>query len=109
MNDLTFPEYESVLGVWAKSDEGRMFVVRCHLCKTTLWGGYEEAMVNNVGVDAAEEWVEHQIKRQWNQESPCNHIKFDISVGVHLQDVWVEWAGKGTTGTTGTSQGRLDI
>jgi len=101
--DITFRADESVLGQWRTSKiYGNLFIVRCHICDTVLVAGYERSMVNEVGLDATEEWVEHMTKHKWNEGSPCKHIIFDMLVGVSLQDIWMEWAGRGTT--TGSSQ-----
>jgi len=104
--DLAFPTEESILGEWHLSKTyGQIFIIRCHLCDTLLMGGYEQSMINNLGMDATEEWVEHQTKFKWNEGSPCPHIKFELDVGVTLQDTWIEWAGR--EATTGSSQKRL--
>lgn len=101
--DIAFRADESLLGQWRTSKlYGQIFIIRCHICETMLIGGYERDMVNNLGMDAAEEWVEHITKHKWNDGSPCQHIRFDMSVGVAIQDVWMEWAGGGPT--TGSSQ-----
>lgn len=102
MNPLAFRADKSYAGVWfSDPDRGRIFVVRCHLCETWVIAGYEREMVDKVGLEAAQEWIEYNIKHNWNEDSPCKHIKFDISVGVKLQDVWLEW-GRGQTGTLQT-------
>jgi len=100
---LSIPPNESVLGVWHFSkDHGHIFIIRCHICDIWLMGGYEKEMVDQVGMDAAEEWVEQKTKFEWNKGAPCKHINFDLSIGVSLQSVWMEWAGRGPT--TGSSQ-----
>lgn len=100
---LSISPNESVLGVWHTSKgHGHIFIIRCHICDCWLMGGYEKEMSNDLGMDAAEEWVEQTTKHKWNNGSPCKHIHFDMSIGVHLQSVWMEWAGGGPT--TGSSQ-----
>jgi len=101
--DITFRADESVSGQWRKSKSyGQLFVIRCHICDVMLFSGYEQNMVDNLGLDASEEWIEHKAKYEWNAGSPCNHIRFDLAVGVAIQDIWMEWAGRGPT--TGSSQ-----
>lgn len=71
---------EWVHGEWRRIHGGTFYIVQCPRCNVAISIELEGSLVDDLGLEGAEEKIESVAAEVWMREKDCLHIKFDMEV-----------------------------